>query len=448
MKKVLILTFDFPPFNSVGALRPKSWFDHMHEFKIFPIIVTRNWISTGDNVYDYISESPNKIPEISKSKNGIIIKSPYKPNLANLIYLKYGNNKFSIIRKTISLYFEIFQYILNVGPKKEIYLAANEFLKSNRVDLILATGEPFVLFHYAKKLSLKYKTPWIADFRDPWHNNLDRGPLFKRIIFDKFLEKKIIKTALSIITVSELFKKYLKETHPKKNIKIVSNGYDSFAIKETEGIKQNKEVLNISYVGTLYKWHPINIIFETLKKVANNHKEYKFIFNLYGINNVKQVKQVIVSSYPEINHLVRFFPKQDNRALIKELRKSNLLLLFNYYNFMGTKIYDYLGLNRKILFCFKNDKEAKLLKEKFYNYKVDAKFNFHPQINLLEKTNSGIIIEDKHHLYKILVHLNEVFKTNKLIPSSKNNFSNYSRREQCKLLCENINSSLDNIKAI
>jgi hypothetical protein len=448
MKNVLIIAYDFPPYNSVGALRPKSWFDHMHEFKIFPIIVTRNWISTGDNVYDYISESPNKIPEISKSKNGIIIKSPYKPNLANLIYLKCGNNKFSIIRKTISLYFEIFQYILNVGPKKEIYLAANEFLKSNRVDLILATGEPFVLFHYAKKLSLKYKTPWIADFRDPWHNNLNRGPLFKRIIFDKFLEKKIIKKALCITTVSELFKSYLKKTHPNKEIKIISNGFDSFAINDSKHIKQNKEVLNISYVGTLYKWHPINVIFETLTKVVKKHSDFKFVFNLYGINNIEEIKQVILSSYPEINHLVRFFPKQDNLTLIKDLRKSNLLLLFNYYNFMGTKIYDYLGLNRKILFCFKNDKEAKFLKEKFYNYKVDAKFNFHPQINLLEKTNSGIIIEDKHHLYKALVQLNEVFKTNKLIPSTKNNFSNYSRREQCKLLCENIISSLDNIKAI
>ena len=239
MKNVLILAYDFPPYNSVGALRPKSWFEHMHEFKIFPIIVTKNWISTGDNVYDYISESPNKIPEISKSKKGIIIKSPYKPNLANLLYLKYGNNKFSIIRKTISLYFEIFQYILNIGPKKEIYLAAKEFLKSNRVDLILATGEPFVLFHYAKKLSSEFNIPWVADYRDPWFNDSDRGPLFKRIIFDKFLEKKVVKTALFITTVSELFKKYISENFKSKKIFIIENGFDSKAIEEIQDITQN-----------------------------------------------------------------------------------------------------------------------------------------------------------------------------------------------------------------
>ena len=442
MKKALILTFDFPPINSVGALRPKSWFDHMHEFKIFPIVVTRSWISTGDNVFDYISESSNKIPEISKSKKGILIKSPYKPNLANLIYLKYGNNKFSLIRKTISFYFEVFQFIFSIGPKKEIYFSARQFLIKNNVDIIIATGEPFVLFHYAKKLSHEFNIPWVADYRDPWFNDSDRGPLLKRIIFDKFLEKKVVKTALFITTVSELFKKYIKETHPNKDIKIVSNGFDHLAIKQTEAIKQNNKVLNISYVGTLYKWHPVNIIFETLKKVAYSHKEYKFVLNLYGINNIEQVKQVILSSYPEIHHLVRFFPKQDNLTLIKELRKSNLLLLFNYYNFMGTKIYDYLGLNRKILFCFKNDNEANALKDKFYNYKVDTNFNIYPQIKLLEKTNLGIIVEDKHHLYNIIVQLNEVFKINKLIPVSKNNASSYSRREQCKLLCENINNYL------
>tara|TARA_A200000113_G_scaffold143761_1_gene129197 strand:- start:930 stop:1259 length:330 start_codon:yes stop_codon:yes gene_type:complete len=105
---------------------------------------------------------------------------------------------------------------------------------------------------------------------------------------------------------------------------------------------------------------------------------------------------------------------------------------------MGTKIYDYLGINRMILFCFKNDNEANELKNKWYNYKNDENFNINPQIDLLNKTNSGIIVENNDHLYDTLLELNEIFKKKKLIPVLEHNNSNYSRREQCKLLCENI----------
>ncbi len=39
---------------------------------------------------------------------------------------------------------------------------------------------------------------------------------------------------------------------------------------------------------------------------------------------------------------------------------------------MGTKIYDYLGLKRKILFCFTADENALILKDKYY--KIDESF--------------------------------------------------------------------------
>ena len=440
MKKALILAFDFPPYNSVGALRPKSWLDHMHEFNIRPIVVTRQWTSSENNSIDYINYSPKDKPQILNLENGVKIETPYKPNIANKMYIKFGKNKFSLARKIISFYFEVFQFIFPIGPKKEIYSSAKQYLKNNNVDIIVATGEPFVLFHYAKKLSNEFNIPWVADYRDPWFNNSDRGTLIKRVIFDKFLEKKVVKTALFITTVSELFQKYISENIKSKKIFIIENGFDSEAIEEIQDITQNSKVLTISFVGTIYKWHPINSIFSTLNKIIKATPEFKIKFNLYGVNDSEKLKENISKNYPEIKSFIQFYPKTNNKKLLSELRSSNILLLFNYYSFMGTKIYDYLGVNRMILFCFKNDSEANELKEKFYNYRVDENFNIYPQISLLNKTNSGIIVENKDHLYDTLVQLNEIFKRKNLIPIEENNNSIYSRKEQCRLLCENINS--------
>jgi hypothetical protein len=43
MKKLLILAYDFPPYVSVGGLRPYNWFKYLKEFGVEPIVVTRQW---------------------------------------------------------------------------------------------------------------------------------------------------------------------------------------------------------------------------------------------------------------------------------------------------------------------------------------------------------------------------------------------------------------------
>lgn len=442
MKNALVLAYDFPPYNSVGALRPKSWFEHMHEFNIRPIVVTRQWNSSGNNSVDYVNFSKNDKLQILNLEKGVKIESPYKPNIANKMYLRFGKNKFSFLRKIISFYYEVFQFIFLVGPKKEIYFSARQYLKKNNVDIIIATGEPFVLFHYAKKLSKEFNIPWVADYRDPWFNDSARGHFVKRLILDKPLEKKIVKTALFITTVSKLFQRYIIENIKSKEVYIIENGFDSEAIEESKKINQNSKVLTISFVGTIYKWNPIDSIFSTLKKLIQENPKIKIQFNLYGVNNLEDFKENIAINYPEIKSIISFFPKMNNKELMTKLGSSNVLLLFNYYSFMGTKIYDYLGINRKILFCFTNDPEANLLKDKYYNYKVPKDFNSYPQIELLKKTKSAIIVEDCEHLYSAILELNKSFLINKSISFEGENIQNFSRKEQCRIFSQKIKSVL------
>ncbi|MCC5924652.1 MAG: hypothetical protein JJT77_12780, partial [Crocinitomicaceae bacterium] len=143
MKKVLILAYDFPPYVSVGGLRPYNWFKYFKQFDIEPVVVTRQWENKYGNELDYIAPSASKKVEIEKNEYGTIIRAPYFPNLANRLMLKYGDKKFRLIRKIISAYFELFQFVLPVGPKRTVYLAAKEYLKNNKVDVVIATGEPF-----------------------------------------------------------------------------------------------------------------------------------------------------------------------------------------------------------------------------------------------------------------------------------------------------------------
>jgi len=203
MTKVLILAYDFPPYVSVGGLRPYGWFKYFHKFDIYPIVVTRQWSNQYGNYLDYIAPGKSNSDIIEETSQGKIIKTPYYPNLANRLMLKYGKSKYVFLRKSISAFYEFTQFLVLVGPKSYIFKSADAYLSFNPVDVIIATGDPFVLFSYAKKLSYKYSTPWIADYRDPWSQKTDiqNNLLLKK--WHMFFENKIVRSAHCVTTVSE-----------------------------------------------------------------------------------------------------------------------------------------------------------------------------------------------------------------------------------------------------
>ncbi len=104
MKKVLILAYDFPPFISVGGLRPYNWYKYLHEFDIEPIVVTRNWNDEYTGEIDYITASKTTTVVVEQNEYGKIVKAPYFPNFPNRLLLKYGENKFKLVRKACSLF--------------------------------------------------------------------------------------------------------------------------------------------------------------------------------------------------------------------------------------------------------------------------------------------------------------------------------------------------------
>ena len=152
MKSVLILAHDFPPLNTIGAQRPYSWYKYFQNFNIQSTVITKNWNSDEKN-NDTENESIIKVD----------ISSPIKNETKN------SNPIIGFVRKISTLVSIYFHHIfLSTSPKYSLYKAADNFLSNNKVDYIIATGEPLILFIYASKLSKKYNIPWIADYRSSW----------------------------------------------------------------------------------------------------------------------------------------------------------------------------------------------------------------------------------------------------------------------------------------
>ncbi|MEI6346629.1 MAG: hypothetical protein WCP69_01660 [Bacteroidota bacterium] len=435
MKKVLILAYDFPPYVSVGGLRPYAWYKYLHEFDVEPIVITRQWSNEHGNHLDYISASKSNKTIIETSEIGTIIKTAYSPNLANRLMLRYGESRYSFFRKSISAYYELTQWFWNIGPKSKLYYAAREYLRQNKVDTIIATGDPFILFKYASKLSHLFNIPWIADYRDPWTQDKSnsRNIIFKKL--NEFFEKKYLKNVSLVTTVSEFFTAQIS-TLVKKEFIIIPNGYNPEAVKKINDVKPVDLCLRIGFAGTIYKWHPIESFLNVVSNFLSENENALFEVNFYGINIPDELQELLETHFSKIKKNINIYPKISNDLLLMELAKNNILLLFNDYSIIGTKIYDYIGIKRPVLLCYANDKDALILKEKYYSENEVEGFSQHLQEDLIIETESGYIIQDTNHLRLFLNQLYLEFVQKGFVKCNTKNSELYSRKEQTKKLAE------------
>jgi hypothetical protein len=434
LKKLLILAYDFPPYVSVGGLRPYNWLLYLKNYGIEPIVITRQWENKHGNHLDYISAGNSAITIKEQSGNGTIFRTPYHPNLSNRILLNYGDSRFKLIRKIVSGFFEFFQFILPIGPKAELYRFARSYLKENKVDAIIATGDPFILFSYAAKLSDEFQIPWIADYRDPWSQNFSSKKGLSQRKFEFYFEKRIVKSSKLITTVDLLFKLKIESIFPSKSIHIVPNGYDEDAMLRVKEIRQNSEILTFSFIGTIYNWHPIEQLLQDFNNFCSNNPSKKFILKFYGINIPDQIEGLIQTRFQALKNYVLIFPKIPNQLLLESLAKDNVLILFNYYNFTGTKIYDYLGIKRHILLCYQNSTEANQLKDRYYFNSIET--DIMPQIDIIAQTKSGEIIKDSDHLIDVIKKLYSDFSEFGEVKCTSINTEVFSRKEQTRILAE------------
>jgi glycosyltransferase involved in cell wall biosynthesis len=440
MKKLLILAYDFPPYVSVGGLRPYNWHQYLKEFGVEPIVITRQWANTHGNHLDYISPGISPFVIEEKSDRGTIYRTPYQPNLSNRLLLKYGDSRYKLVRKLVSGYYEFAQFLFTIGPKSGLYDYARKYLKENKVDAIIATGDPFVLFSYASKLSKEFDIPWIADYRDTWVQDKTRsGNRFTKG-WNSFFERRFLRNVDKVLTVSNFIKKQLQQNLPDKSYEIVLNGFNPEVMQLAGNITQQSEKFTIAFAGTLYKWHPIHSFLRVCNELAVNKQIPSLRLQFYGLNNPAEIQQIIQKEFPALSSHVSIFPKTENEILVKKLAEANAFLLFNDYSILGTKIFTYIGIKRKIILCYSDDPETILLKEKYYNLHEFDSESKQLQADLLHDANAGIVAKDHNHLREILLELYQEFNAKGNISCESRGIEKYSRKMQVERLAEIVKS--------
>lgn len=362
MKKVLIITYSFPPDQNIGARRPWGLAKYLPQFGWQPIVLTpahpcrdfkalcvvetkdydpRAWLKKRLwKIYDTSTSNPEKGKKRKSSISPVADPLHLRSNPI-IAFINLKLLKFPIDR--IGWYFP--------GCK-----AAHQVIRRNHIEAIISTFAPPPAHLIAHHLKGKHQIPWLADFRDLWSQNLyfRKGKLMAA--FDQVLEKHTIKSADAIVSVSQPCEDTLKKLHKHQPAHVIFNGYDpeDFESLPSMGQSTQSDKLIITYTGSFYrgKLDP-KVLFEALRNLS---KRGDIDLNHLEIRLFCPVEKWIsdeISGY-ELDSIVRLMgivPRE--HALRAQLESTLLLLLgWNVPEDIGTitgKNYEYLNAKRPIL---------------------------------------------------------------------------------------------------
>ncbi len=433
MKKVLIITYYWPPSGGAGVQRWLRFVKNLRNFGWEPIVYTTEnpiYASYDENL---ISEIPQKIQTFKHR-----IKEPNN-FLGNLFFWKKSKNsiiyqnqqqkgeKRSITQKLLWFirgnFFIPDSRFLWIKPSVK-YLS--NVLSENKYDLIISTGPPHSLHLIGKALNLKFKIPWIADFRDPW-TSMD---YLQEMFLTKFawnkhkrFEKSVIESANEIIVVGQTMFNEFKEKYDKNSV-IIYNGYNELP-KEipSNGLD---EKFTIVHVGSFLKKRNCDDLWEVLFELTKDNKSFSenLEIKLVGgiapdvIESIKRYKLDVCLNK------IDYVPYQKTLVI---LNSAQVLLLpidrISNAEFVLTgKLFEYLKAKRPILNIGPTNGDA---------------------AEIIKNCNAGYCcsFNDKEQIKRSVLEMYELFLQGKNIINSIN-VEQYSSYELTKQLAQLFNKTI------
>lgn len=356
MKKVLIITYYWPPSGGAGVQRWLKFSKYLPENGWIPIVLT---VDPAYASYPQLDQS--LVSEIHPDCVVYKTKSFELYNLYKYLSRKkevpYGGfaneSKDSLFQKLSK--FLRGNFLLpdpRKGWNKYAYKKALELIEKCKIDTVVTTSPPHSTQLIGLKLKKKIGVRWISDLRDPWtdiyyYNHFMHTRLAHKI--NLRYEKAVIEKSDLIVTVSEDLKRLFTEKSKlgiASKIHVIPNGYDSEDFDYRELPKERKKT--ITYSGTISEAYDINAFLDAIISLDSKlHSDLLFRF-------VGSIPSAVEEKLKNTGIELELTGYVDHAKSIEYLFRSDILLIVipkvdNNKGIVTGKFFEYLASRKPIL---------------------------------------------------------------------------------------------------
>lgn len=361
MKKILVITYYWPPLGGSGVQRWLKFVKYLPQFGWKPYVFTPE-----NPAYTLIDESLQKdIPREAEIVR-FPIWEPYETatRLLGLISGKKGGaNTKGFVPQNKSASEKLISWIRGnifipdtrvfwVGPSIKFL---TDFLKKNEIHTIVTTGPPHSMHLIGK--GLKQKNPnlkWIADFRDPWSQwgFLDsvKAGKFARKIHHK-LEASVLGTADNVIIVTPFYQRQFEKLS-NREVHLITNGYDNDDFKNLKIAKTRKFM--IRHVGFVNEKHDFNPFLAAVEELINGERNFGSAVQLDFVGEVHPSIKNFIEKSKGLSLVTTFTSTVSHKELVSIYGKSSLLLLVlsgikDAEGYLTGKLFEYMATGLPVL---------------------------------------------------------------------------------------------------
>ncbi|KAF2518654.1 glycosyltransferase family 4 protein [Flavobacterium salilacus subsp. salilacus] len=354
MKKVLIITYYWPPAGGPGVQRWLKFVKYLPDYGIEPIVYipenpTYPFLDKGllNEVDEKVTILKHKIIEpyswasiFSKNTKKIsagIIPDKKKQSFTQRLMLWIRGNLFIPDAR-----------VLWVKPSIS-YLS--DYIQKNNIDTVITTGPPHSLHLIGLGLKKHHNIKWFADFRDPWttigyHKELKLSDNAAKK--HKELEREVLNIADQVIVTSPTTKKEF-QVITKQPITVITNGYDV----EKVGKQPADEKFTLAHIGSFLSERNPLVLWQSISELVNDNQEFKKAFQLKLIGAVSQEVLSTMTKFG-LNRYVNNLGYISHAEALVEQRKSQVLLLVEIDSpdtrcIIPGKLFEYMAAERPIL---------------------------------------------------------------------------------------------------
>jgi glycosyltransferase involved in cell wall biosynthesis len=400
-KKLLIITYYWPPSGGPGVQRWLKFVKYLPDFNVQPIVYvpenpTYPIIDNGlqSEVWDNAIILKNKIVEpyglasffgknkTKKISSGIIPNQKKQSFLEKTLLWVRGNLFIPDAR------------FLWVKPSVT-YL--KKYIQVNDIDTIITSGPPHSLHLIGLQLKKELNIKWLADFRDPWttigyHKALKLSSYAEKK--HKALEKEVLNSADTIIVTSKTTKTEFQviTTRP---IEVITNGYDIEHVEKQP--LDNK--FSLAHIGSFLSERNPKILWQALQELVTENETFKNDFQLKLIGATSKEVLDTISEFNLTDYVLNLGYVSHQEA-IEHQRKSQVLLLIE----------------------INSDETKSIIPGKLFEYMISERpiIAIGPEgsdfAEIITSTNTGVFFtyDKKEELKAILLNYYELYQKNNL----------------------------------
>jgi len=355
-KRVLIITYYWPPSGGSGVQRWLKFAKYLPEFGWEPVIFT------PENP-DFDLKDESLLAQIPQSLE--VLKFPiWEPyQLLNKVRGKSKTHPGRLLEQKEKSWLErtaiwIRANLLIPDPRvfwvKPSVKFLSDLVEKGQFEAIITTGPPHSMHLVGLELKRKFGIRWIADFRDPWSSweFLDTLPMSSSVRKKHLaLEKSVLKEANEVITISPTFQSDLSKL-ANRPIQLLTNGFDSDDLPVDFKRKPKKlGSLHLVYTGIIDSIRNPTPLLKALKEeFETTDDQVKMTF----VGRVSEQVKLVVEEDPWLSKVVEFPGYVSHAEVFEFYEKADalVLILTDTKNAQGNipgKVFEYLATGLPIL---------------------------------------------------------------------------------------------------